>query len=105
MLFGQGRLGLLSALDELGSLSAAAKSLGMSYRAAWGRLKASEERLGLKLTQASGAGRGLVLSDEGKRLLDSYEEFERLSTEAITKIGRKVFDRDIEVLPSRDDTD
>ncbi|MBI4798570.1 MAG: LysR family transcriptional regulator, partial [Desulfarculus sp.] len=53
VLFGQGRQELLAAIVETGSLAGAAQKLGMSYRAAWGRLKASEERLGLALVEHS----------------------------------------------------
>ena len=41
VIFGPGREGMLKAIEECHSLSAAAKKLRMSYRAAWGRLKAS----------------------------------------------------------------
>lgn len=51
VLFGHGREALLKAIEECESLNAAAKKLNMSYRAAWGRLKASEERMGCKLVE------------------------------------------------------
>jgi molybdate transport system regulatory protein len=51
VLFGRGRVELLKAIDECHSLSAAAKELSMSYRAAWGRLQASERRLGCNLVE------------------------------------------------------
>ncbi|MDQ7833885.1 MAG: LysR family transcriptional regulator [Humidesulfovibrio sp.] len=55
MLFGMGRAQLLEMVALLGSLNQAAKALGMSYRAAWGRIKRTEEALGEKLlVQASG---------------------------------------------------
>ena len=44
--FGEGRSQLLQAIADHGSLAQAAKKMNMSYRAAWGRLKASEDRLG-----------------------------------------------------------
>ena len=46
-IFGPGRDILFKAIDECHSLNAAAKKLGMSYRPAWGRVMASEKRLGL----------------------------------------------------------
>ena len=58
-IFGRGREELLRSIDELHSLYATAKKLNMSYRAAWGRLKASEARLGVKLTYSDGQGKGL----------------------------------------------
>ena len=42
--FGMGRLLLLDAIEETGSLKAAAEQLGMSYRAAWGKIKSTERR-------------------------------------------------------------
>ena len=47
-MFGLGRLHLLERIDALGSIKGAADQLGMSYRAAWGKLKASEEALALR---------------------------------------------------------
>ena len=42
LLFGQGRMELLARIRDLGSLRKAAEALGMSYRAAWGKLKATD---------------------------------------------------------------
>ena len=41
VVFGKGRDDILSCIEDTRSLNAAAKKLKMSYRAAWGRLKAS----------------------------------------------------------------
>jgi molybdate transport repressor ModE-like protein len=56
--FGMGRVMLLDKIEEHGSLRKAAEALGMSYRAAWGKLKATEEALGLVLVESSGTRRG-----------------------------------------------
>ena len=58
MAFAEGRRMLLEAVDRLGSLNAAAKELGMSYRAAWGKIKATEKALGLKLLDVTTGGKG-----------------------------------------------
>ena len=76
-IFGKGREELLRAIDEYHSLYAAAKKLKMSYRAAWGRLKASEERLGIKLTCADGQGKALHLTPDAKALLEKFDKLER----------------------------
>ena len=91
LLFGEGRQELLAAVSRLGSLSAAAKRLDMSYRAAWGRVRASEKRLGIKLLAKASSGRRLVLTEAGQRLLDQYTQFEREADRAIEKIGRRIF--------------
>ncbi len=56
IVFGKGRDRLLRAIDECKSLSAAVKKIDMTYRGAWGRLKASEERLNIRLVEPHGEG-------------------------------------------------
>ncbi|MCK4413490.1 MAG: LysR family transcriptional regulator [Candidatus Eisenbacteria sp.] len=57
VLFGAGRLQILEAIRQHGSLSAAAEALGMSYRGLWARIRHSERRLGFQLVE-SHVGRG-----------------------------------------------
>jgi molybdate transport system regulatory protein len=47
--YGDGRQMLLKKIEEMGSIRQAALDMGMSYRAAWGKIKATEEGLGIKL--------------------------------------------------------
>jgi molybdate transport system regulatory protein len=77
VIFGKGRDEMFRAILECKSLQAAAKELKMSYRAAWGRLKASEERLGIKLVESDGAKKSLRLTAEARELLEQYEQFEK----------------------------
>ena len=49
VVFGLGRYRILDAVERLGSLQAAAKELKMSYRAIWGRITATEKRIGKPL--------------------------------------------------------
>jgi molybdate transport system regulatory protein len=78
VLFGHGRLELLRALDRKGSLAKAAEAMGMSYRAAWGRIKASEERLGFSLVEHGPQGKRMSkLTSEGRALLDWLADLER----------------------------
>ncbi len=44
--FGMGRVKILEAIEEQSSINAAAKALKRSYRAVWGKINATEERLG-----------------------------------------------------------
>ena len=75
--FGMGRLQLLERIETCGSLKAAAEELGMSYRAAWGRLKASEERLGFPLLENSGQGRRAAsLTVQARELLEWFERLQ-----------------------------
>lgn len=77
VIFGPGRDVLLKAIDEYHSLSAAAKKLKMSYRAAWGRIKASEGRLGIKLVEIDHTRHGMHLTDEAKKLMDCFDHLEK----------------------------
>jgi molybdate transport system regulatory protein len=75
-IFCKGRQELLRSIDELQSLSAAAKKLNMSYRAAWGKLKTSEERLGVKLTCLHAHRKGMRLTAEARALLNKFDELQ-----------------------------
>ena len=77
VIFGPGRFELLEAIEECRSLSAAAKKLRMSYRAAWGRLRASEDRLGIPLVELTDNRQGMRLTAEAKKLRDAFVELEK----------------------------
>lgn len=75
---GQRRLELLNKIDSLGSLSAAAKACGMSYKGAWQAIEAMNQvtEQSLVLTQKGGAGGGgMVLTQAGLSLLSAYRLF------------------------------
>ncbi len=75
--FAEGRKMLLEAVDRLGSLNAAAKELGMSYRAAWGKVKATEKILGIKLLEVTTGGKGgggASLTPHARDLVLKYKE-------------------------------
>jgi molybdate transport system regulatory protein len=76
MLLGLGRAMLLVKVAELGSLNKAAKAMGMSYRAAWGRLKATEERLGRSVVEGGGGRKGFVLNAYGQKLAESFKAWQ-----------------------------
>ena len=76
--FAEGRRMLLESIDRLGSLNAASKELGMSYRAAWGKIKATEKALGIKLLKVTTGGKGgggATLTPEAKELISKYKKF------------------------------
>jgi molybdate transport system regulatory protein len=88
VIFGQGRHELLRAIDECQSLNSAAKKLNMSYRAAWGRLKASEKRLGMKLVQVEGTG--MRLTEKARVFLAKFDELEQETDTFIKNISNKL---------------
>lgn len=67
---------LLEHIDETGSISAAAKRLGLSYSKAWTKIAKAERALGVKLVELKrGRAGGARLTEEGKLLLSRYLEF------------------------------
>lgn len=92
-LMGAGRAKLLHAVDRTGSINAAAKELGMGYRRAWGLIDSMEKRLNFRLVvrRRGGSGRGTSLTDEGRRLLELYEKFERRSQDSTNRQFENIF--------------
>lgn len=72
VVFGSGRYLILETVDRTRSLQAAAKELKMSYRALWGRIKASEQRLGHALVMRD--GKGSKLTPFAENLLVQYRK-------------------------------
>lgn len=74
VVFGLGRYRMLEAIERHSSLQAAAKELKMSYRALWGRIKASGERLGRPLVESD--GRGTKLTPFAKQLMAQFAKIQ-----------------------------
>ena len=87
MFFGMGRALLLAKIGEHGSLKKAADELGMSYRAAWGKIKKTEEILGDKLiVQAGSKKEGYQLTEFGKQVTEQFSLwFETVEREALKR--------------------
>jgi molybdate transport system regulatory protein len=93
VLFGRGRLELLRGIRDFGSLAETARHLGMSYRAAWGRLKSSENRLGHKLAEkvpAEGRGQKLILTPLAEALIEDFLELEQQVAVFINEHQKKI---------------
>lgn len=76
---GPGKIQLLEAIQRTGSLTAAAKSIGMSYRRAW--LLIDELNRALKIPAVESAkggehGGGSVLTSVGEKLVQQYRSIE-----------------------------
>lgn len=76
VVFGLGRYRILKAIENLGSLNAAAKNLKMGYRAMWARINATEDRLGqsLLVKKVGGtSGGGSQLTPLAEDLLERFD--------------------------------
>jgi molybdate transport system regulatory protein len=91
-IMGDGKWRLLQSIDEKGSLSAAANSLGISYRKAWGDIKKAETLLGVVLIakQRGGASGGAsTLTKYGIKWLALYKLFHNRMD--------KIFEKEVEI--------
>lgn len=94
LVFGDGRAELLKAIDETGSINKAAHKLNISYRHAWGYIKTTERRFGIKFLQTQKGGKcggGAILTDRGKEFLNKYERFRKGINEMVDERFGKVF--------------
>lgn len=83
---GPGRADLLEGIVETGSIAAAGKRMGMSYKRAWGLVQALNEGWGKPLVEASrgGAGQGgATLTADGVFVLERYRAMQDAARAAI----------------------
>ena len=84
---GPGRADLLELIAETGSISAAAKRMGMSYKRAWGLVQALNEGFGAPLVEASRGGKeqGAGLTAAGREVLERYRGMQAATRAAIAR--------------------
>ncbi len=83
---GPGKIALLEAIGREGSISAAGRALGMSYKRAWELVDQVNRLLGVAavVAVAGGArGGGAALTDAGKALVQDYRDMERSAVLAV----------------------
>ncbi len=76
VVLGPGRYRMLEAIQQTGSLLAAARELGMGYKALWARITATEHRLDLSLLEKDRTGSRLT--PEAKDLMKRYRRMNRM---------------------------
>lgn len=77
---GPGKIALLEAVEQEGSISAAGRKLGMSYRRAWDLIQDLNQVFGqpmLDVTIGGKSGGGAILAPGGRKLVDLYRNIER----------------------------
>lgn len=83
---GPGKAALLEALERTGSISAAGRDLGMSYRRAWLLIHSVNQAYKEPLVEASkggAGGGGAQLTPLGREVLSIYRRMERKAIRAI----------------------
>jgi len=77
---GPGKIGLLEAIRDTGSLSQGARTIGMSYRRAWQLIESLKQSFREPVTVASTGGKdggGMLVTVFGDALIKEYRELER----------------------------
>jgi molybdate transport system regulatory protein len=77
---GPGKICLLEAIRDAGSLSQGARNIGMSYRRAWLLVESLKESFREPATVASTGGKdggGMLVTEFGDALIKNYRELER----------------------------
>jgi molybdate transport system regulatory protein len=80
MLGGAARIALLAAIGENGSITRAAKAVGMSYKGAWDAIDAMNNLAGVPLVERAAGGKGgggTTLTPRGLRLIETWGAIER----------------------------
>jgi molybdate transport system regulatory protein len=105
---GPGKIALLEAIKSTGSISDAARALGMSYRRAWVLIDSLKqgfsERVIISASGGKGGG-GAKVTGFGDLLIDQYRRLEleitRLSAQTLGEITPRVIERPSTDKPAR----
>jgi molybdate transport system regulatory protein len=93
VLLGEGRVHLLKAIQETGSLSKAAKSLNISYKKAWQLLdsvnKSAKKPVTINSIGGKGGG-GAELTDYGKSLVVAFDDINKNCWQFLDKQLEKI---------------
>jgi len=100
---GHGRIGLLRAIATQGSITQAAKAVGLSYRAAWDAIETMNQRAGEPLVERTTGGRGggsTRLTARGERLIERFDALDAVHQRFVKLLDDEAIDleRDISLL-------
>ena len=85
---GPGKIAVLEEIARTGSISAAGRALGMSYRRTWNLVEELNTILGRPVVETSAGGSGgggALLTDAGRAVIACYRAIEADSTAAARK--------------------
>ena len=92
---GHGRMALLRAVAEHGSITRAARAFGMSYKAAWDAIDLMNRRAGAPLVERITGGQGgggTRLTEHGLRLVARFEQLDAIHQRFIRLLGDEGMD-------------
>ncbi len=89
---GPGRIDLLSKVAEFGSITRAAKAIGMSYKAAWDAIDTMNNLAGEPLVERLAGGKGgggTRLTRRGEQLVENFRIIEREHRQFVAQLSRQ----------------
>ncbi|MHB8973262.1 MAG: winged helix-turn-helix domain-containing protein [Pirellulaceae bacterium] len=87
--FGRGVSDILKAVAETGSIKAAAKNLGKSYRHVWSKIKETEQAIGAVLVTTQVGGNDPRRSELTQLGLDLMRDFDALRQQVFSLVERE----------------
>ncbi len=90
IIFGEGRREILENIERSGSINQTAKMMRMSYKAVWGKIKATEQHLNTRLVLTD-RKKGAWLTDEGKEILEKYRLLKKRCLREENRIFTSIF--------------
>ena len=93
LLGGPDRIALLESIHETGSMSQAAKAVGISYVTAWDRIQDMNNATGQALvhrTAGSSGGGGTVLTPYALDLIHAFRQIERVHTQVLARLTKSL---------------
>lgn len=92
-MLGPGKIQLLEFIDATGSLSEAAKQMGMSYMRAWSlvqELNRDPKRAMVSMSRGGSSGGTASVTTFGKKVLQLYKQMDSAATKAAGVYGRRL---------------
>ncbi|MBP7127053.1 LysR family transcriptional regulator [Myxococcota bacterium] len=92
---GPGRAALLEEIDRHGSITRAAREVGVSYRTAWAWIRRMNRLASGRLVEASPGGRGgggAALTPGGRAVLEAHRRLTRETAAFVDRMNRQIGD-------------
>ena len=94
IIMGEGRKEILETIERTGSINKTSKIMKMSYKAAWGKIKATEQYLNYRIVHTD-RKKGTWLTKEGRELLEKYSLLKKRCLQEDNKIFSGIFGRQL----------
>ena len=92
MVLGKGKIEILKLINERGSISDAAKEIGVSYKKVWDHIQILQKNMDKQyVVTEKGRGKGSYITDEAKELIEKFDQLSKEVEEFANKRFRELF--------------